>query len=231
MPANWEEIKDDYKKARDCLWGPKHGNWGRDERNGYYYMWKAYHEAYEAEEKHPLWYGRILAMMASENRYKENPYFILHRYVEPALEQFRLCNDETWQPSQKEVGIIQDMYDDLTYSFSWRESDNYQYEKMVGFIENNQALGDFYFHDSKVISFRHDMNSAELVLSLDGTTVTFGFYGVSSVSVEGVDPEITYLSDFYCYPVRLNSSMLYFDVEFYKIYCRTIKVLSVVQSM
>ena len=43
-------IQGEYDKARVCLWGPEHGDWMRNDIDGYYHLWNAYREAIEAED-------------------------------------------------------------------------------------------------------------------------------------------------------------------------------------
>lgn len=41
----WDEIRSDYMKAKYALYSPEKYSrgWWRDDKNGKYYMWKAYH--------------------------------------------------------------------------------------------------------------------------------------------------------------------------------------------
>ena len=56
----WNKIAEDYEMAKKYLWGQKDAlNWRRDDEQGYYYLWCAYHAAIMSEEKDSLLYARI----------------------------------------------------------------------------------------------------------------------------------------------------------------------------
>ena len=63
----WSEISDEYNAAKKCLWCPEHATeWLRDDDEGMYRLWRAYHLAANAEEKNDLLYARVLMMMSDE---------------------------------------------------------------------------------------------------------------------------------------------------------------------
>lgn len=219
----WDTIISDYKEVRLCLWCPKHANnWHREENRGYYYLWKAYHFAEAAEEKRPLWYARILYMMACEQQYKQHHYDILFRYLKPcvaAYEEAKLGNE---LPTKQEVESATYLYKQYVYERSCHSDENA--EKAYALIEGLADIPDFQFHDSRVVAFFHDKETARLTLDYEGITVTLLFEDVAEVSVYAVDPYVAYISDFYCYPVFQADACILFDIEAYKIRCGKIKV-------
>lgn len=223
--SNWKEIISDYCNARKCLWCPKHsGNWQRKEEDGYYFLWKAYHEASAAEEKDHLWYGRILYMMANEHRYKFTNWKILNKYAAPAVEQFHLCTPESGMPTEKELKCAEDLYSWLKY-----EDDNQEgslYPEQIKLIEGYEMLSDFWFHDSKPIRFEHDEHTAKLWLDYCGTVAELQFDNVYELDVNG-DPTCNWIQEFHLYRGWPVQDLIQFDIEFYRIKCKKVTVLSV----
>ena len=223
----WDVIIADYKEARHCLWCPKHcNNWHRQENRGFYYLWKAYHFAEAAKEKRPLWYARILYMMACEQRYKQHNYDILHRYLTPCIAAYKEASISEEQPSKEEVESATYLYKQYLYEQSRRSYSTENAEKAYALIDGLEDFPDFQFHDSHVVAFSHDNETARMTLDYEGITVTLLFEGVSEVSVYSVDPYTVYISDFYCYPVFQADECLLFDIEAYKIRCNKIKVVA-----
>jgi len=229
---DWSAIIENYKKARHCFWCPKHHSdgWMRDDENGYYYLMLAYHEAKAMQEKQPLWYSRILYMMADELRYKFPDYVILHKFIGPAVEQFRACHSGTGVPSEKEMEYAQFMYDQLSYKAEWTSYDKHSYEEMLSFIEDSDELGEFEFHDSRIVGFTNDGQDAELTLRYGEIAATFHFYGVDQIEA-AYDPITSWVYDFWCYPTARGYKYKCFDIEMIKIFCDSIKVVSVNQNV
>lgn len=224
---SWDTIIEDFKKARYCLCCPKHtNNWGRNEKDGYYYLLKAYHFASNAKEKMPQWYARILYLMASENRFKQGDYVILHQYLKPCVEAYKEALSNGVKVSELEVKYATEMYEEYLYVESCRENTDENYTKSCSYIEGFTIDDKFAFHDSKPISFTHDETSAQLVLKYDDEIRTFVFEELYSVDVASTDPETVWIFDFHCYPARRDSALLVFDVEYYKILCGKIKCIS-----
>ena len=221
----WDTIISDYKEARHCLWCPKNANnWHREENRGYYYLWKAYHFAEEASKKRPLWYARILYMMACEQQYKQHAYDILNKYLKPCVEAYEEAMLGTEQPSKQEVESATYLYDRYAHDESHRRYTAENCDEAHALIEGLAEMPNFQFHDSQVISFSHDKETARLTLDYDGITITLLFEDVSEVFVYGADPYVTYISDFYCYPAFQADTCILFDIESYKIRCGKIKV-------
>ena len=69
----WDEIRSDYKKTAEalCLYDRDSDPADMDVETGLRYLWKAYHEASEADEiKDHLVYGRVLLWLS---RFGEHP--------------------------------------------------------------------------------------------------------------------------------------------------------------
>lgn len=220
MNKTWSVILEDYEAAKQALWCPKHcGNWSRDEDKGYYHMWKAYYSALAAEEKEPLIFARILMMMGNEQNCKQSDYTRLHRYYLPAKEQYQLAIETGLHPSEKELGHMRLYVDSLNYQF---ECENKSYDEQISYIEGFEALSDFGFHDSKVIFFSHDENSATMKFK-DIKTLELLFEEVDDIQIR-TDPVCDWINDFYCYPTFYNKKKYVFDIGFYKIICSRIIV-------
>ena len=220
MNETWSSILEDYEAAKFALWCPDHlGNWRQDDDKGYYHMWKAYYAAITAEEKEPLIFARILIMMGDEQNYKQPDYTRLHRYYLPAREQYQLAIKAGLKPTQKELEHMQFYTDSLIYKFECEEK---PYDEQVSYIEGHEVLSDFGFHDSKVVSFSHDKNSACMKLKYTRTLELF-FEEVDDIEIK-TDPVCDWINDFYCYPTFYNNKKYVFDIGFYKIICSRIVV-------
>ena len=221
----WNDIISDYQKARFCLWCPEHSNeWHREENEGYYFLWKAYHFATNAENKRPLWYARILYMMACEQRYKQSPYILLHQYLKPCITAYRKAETSSEQPTEKEVNDARYMYDQYSYEFSCRSSSEEAYQRAYSLIEGYNDDIDFQFHDSKVIEFSHTATTAKLILEYNDITATLIFNDVDEIEIKNVEPDIAWIFDFYCYPAFPTNSRIVFDIGYYKIQCGHIRI-------
>lgn len=223
MDDKWRDIKNEYDLAKIALWPRKGvGNWGRDEDNGLYHLWNAYHMAQEADEKEDLIYARILAAMATEASHHMFKCEKYSKLVKPSLDAYRRAQKAGLNPSDKELDLIASMAKSLEYELNCEEV---PYEEMLKHIEGYEKLGYFQFHDSKPIHFEHDEHSAKLTLQF-GVIVEFKFDGVLSIETHG-DPAYDYIYDFYCYPCLHDKKLLNFDVDFYKIICSAIVVESI----
>ena len=166
-------------------------------------------------------------MMASESRYKLSDYIILHKFIIPALEQFKECNADTGMPSKKELQAVNDQYHMLSYEEEWTSYDKHSYEEMIGYIDGSEQLGKFYFHDSQVIALAHHGEDVELSLQYGEITAVFYFSKVVQLDAS-YDPLTAWVYDFSCYPVWGNEKYKVFDLEFIKIIGESIKVKSVI---
>ena len=234
MDEKWKQIHADYKKAKFALWCPKHCNgWTRDGETGHYYMWKAYHQARTTEPKDYLIYARILSMMASESRGKEFDYDRYHKYVKPAADAYHLAVRAGQNPSDKELKYSYYEADKLEYILNKRKE---PYEDQIRHISGYKLLSDFQFHDSRFVSFEHNDQNALMKLNFDGRVATFLFEDVDTVTAY-FDYDNRWVFDFCCYPpfnpdgnTGVRDRGIVFDIEFYKIVCGKVTVISCVNE-
>ena len=220
MNETWLAILEDFKVAKYALRCPKHcEHWWRDEDKGYYYLWKAYYTALNAVEKEPLLFARILMMMGDEQNSNQSGYSRLHRYYLPAKEQYQIAIERGLQPTEKELAHMRFYIDSLSYQF---EQENKPYTEQVSYIKGHEVLSDFSFHDSKVMAFSHDENSATMKLN-NTKTLVLRFEEVDSIEIS-TDPLCNWINDFYCYPTKNKKEKHVFDIGFYRIICSRIVV-------
>lgn len=222
----WDEIIDEYKLARNCLWCPKHcGYWERKENEGYYHLWRAYHLATSCEIKQPLWYARILYMMASEQQYKQSDYVVLNTYLKPCMEAYAKAEEMNEKVSSKERETAEYLYKLYLHKQIHTCSTEENYAAAYSRIEGLPVYTEFQFHDSKVLGFAHDTSSARLTLQYEKTIITLLFEDVDEIKMFADEVDIMGISDFYCYPSYNSDTRIIFDIGFYRIGCRKIKVL------
>ena len=230
----WDEIIQHYKKARDCFWLPKDSKtWHRDDENGYFHLWTAYHMAQECEEKNHLWYARILYMMLSEFKGRFSNSYVnyqkLHKYAIPMMEEFSLAVEEGNPPTEKEFEIGKLYYESLLYDEQCHSDESNGSDEAFQLIENGELLKDFYYTDSVPILFQHTKTSAILKLENDQEVATLEFTGLYEINVD-CDPYSNWVEELFCYPsssLKGNFNHIIFEVEGYRITCEHIKALSV----
>ena len=225
MEIFWNEIADDYDKAKAALWCDKHiGNWHRQEEVGYWHMWAAYCKAVAAETKDDLLFARILVMVAHENRFRVYDYDLYHKFVKPAVKSYERAKRNGQNPTESEVADIVSEAQELAYKL---EQGDMPYGEQIKTIEGYELMGDnFCIYDSKPIWFEHDSNMVRLKLEYYDKVVTFLFDGVLELHVEG-DPLTNYIQDFSCYRCHYNKSLVEFDIGYYKFLCSSVSVESV----
>ena len=225
--SKWETIIEHYKKARKCFWLPKNTkNWHRDDDNGYYHIWTAYHMAKESEEKEHLWYGRILYMMLSEHRFMYSNYKLLHKFAIPMMEEFNLAIEDGDSPTEKEFKTAKRYYDWLIYDEKCHSNEYNGSDKSFQLIENGELLKEFDYIDSVPVHFEHNLDSAILKLKSGETVATFEFSDILEINLSG-EPYSNWVEDFFCYPRRIDKdgpNELIFEIDNYKIICKHIKV-------
>lgn len=102
----------------------------------YYYMWKAYHQAREAEPKDSLLFARILAMIADESRsICDNDRY--RKYVKPSLDAYELAMQNGQEPTEKELEKIRFSADSLSYTL---EREHAPYDEQMKFIVGYEKL-------------------------------------------------------------------------------------------
>lgn len=225
--SGWDEIIADFKAARFYLWGKRHcTDWYRDEKRGYYHLWKAYYCAIAAKQKQPLWYARILYMMAAEHRYKEGNYEILNWYLIPCIEAYEDAKQKGYKVGDKEFQAAKYFYDSYAYEAHCKSDSEEVIREKYSLIEGFDKCREFDFHDSVVTHFEHDLTTAKMTLRYDKTVVTMIFEDLLDVVVNNCDPEINWISDFYCYHGFRSKELIIFDITHYKITCRRIRIVN-----
>lgn len=152
-------------------------------------------------------------------------YVILNSYLRPCMAAYAEAKRNGDAPTDEEYENAKFLYDYFVHVESNTASTEEITERAYSYIEGFSSDMNFQFHDSKVIDFSHDCTSAQLHLQYDDTIVTILFEEIYEIEVNSVDPEVTWISDFDCYPTFRNPDLLIFDVGFYKIQCRKIKLV------
>lgn len=223
---SWDEIKNLYEKARFCLWCPKHvSQWSRDESNGMFYLWSAYHYATASDGDgidHQT-YARILEMMAHELRYKISDYERFHKYVVPSVQEYEQAIAAGQKIGDKEYAIICDERDALDYQLKHESGDDW--DEIIGLIENGELLNktNFGFHDSKPVYFEQISDQqAVLKLNYNHLLAIFRFKNVESIDIH-TDPVTNWVGDAYCYRLQ-NSKFIVFNAGDYTFTSETVRV-------
>ena len=153
---DWNQIRELYNKARYCLWCPKHAeNWVRDEENGIFYLWSAYHYAKLANDNDldHLTYARILAMMANELRNKMSDYDRYHKYIVPSMQEYENAIAAGKRISDREYESIRNERDSVSYKLMHESADeNNQFESLK-IIENSELLREKDFSSTTASQF------------------------------------------------------------------------------
>jgi len=222
---DWNEIKQHYDNARECLWNsPKKSVWHREEDKGMFHLWTAYYYAKTSEEKDSLLYTRILWMMSCEN-YQLSEYDKYHNYLVPAKEiNNKLIADGKDSLSEKELSMLENQLKWIGYRLKKMDNSQEEYEAAYNLIDGLRK--DFNFHDGKVVQFEHSENTALMKIQ-DGNgdeILTFEFKGLYDINIS-VDPVADWIFDFYCYRLSEESNRIIFDIGLYKIMCEKIRVL------
>ena len=225
MNKAWEEINDHYCKAKEALFGHdrKDGTgWCRDEDAGYYHMWNAYYKALKAEDKDHLLYGKILMMLHHQTMWTSSEYEHFHKYVKPAYEQYQKAIEAGEKITDKELESIRKSHDYLNYYLEKHGDFDPEWFKLMDGYEKIPEL--FSFHDSKVMDFCFNLDTARMVLELDHEIqVTLEFEVIWDIKVQ-TDPAADWIQEFYCYRDYYIKDRVVFDIGFYRIVCDKIIV-------
>ena len=226
MNDEWKLIKKHYQNAVDCLWCPVGymGDWSRDEDNGYFYLWSAYHMAQGASDPvEHLIYARILAMMADEIRCSY--YDTYYKYLLPSSQQYRLAIDAGDRPTDKELEKNQFLLRSFEHKVKSLSDSEEAIAHSYELIEGSEQIEGFGFHDSHILHFEHDLNSAEMVLEYDTHDIVFTLKFQNIYSIEScLDPAGDWIDEFHCYTDSCRPEVICFDIGIYRIYCEKIIV-------
>ena len=195
----WKNIAMHYYAATKYLWCSKTpAGWHRNEDEGMYHLWSAYHDAIHATEKDALLYARILVMMYEENRPIDS-YTGFHKYMEPAMEAYeKALAPAVHKPTDKELEKARNHYNYLKYELDKTANTEAILKKAYSLIEGMDKLNDFSLHDSKVKAFFHNMTNATLILEYNDINVRLRFSNCYDICMIG-DPTCIWLDEFYCY--------------------------------
>lgn len=218
----WIEISNMYDKAKISLWGTNMPGWHRNETDGLFYMRQAYHMAINESQKDDLILARILVMMYRENRHASE-YERFNLYINPAHIAYKNALESGIKISEKEIHEIDFLYNTLKYFLKRTDGSPEELETALTYIAGIENVPDFQFHDSKIIGFEHDEDTATLVFKYDEVIVTIKFYDVYDIRID-CDSKTAYVTEYYCYPQFHNPDRYIFDVGFYRIDCRRIEV-------
>ncbi len=222
----WNKIAENYEMAKKYLWCPEEAlNWHRDDEQGQYYLWCAYHDATMSEGKDVLLYARILVMMSQET-YNITDYRRFHTLVAPAMAAYEEAISSGCSVSEKELAVVKRTYDRLLYALKKTDDSPEEIENAYSIIEGLSDVKDFCFHDSKPVYFEHHDECALLKLDYNGFCVTLEFTGIKEIQV-ATDPVCEWINEFYCYPLFHNPKCLYFDVGSYRITCEHIRAVNI----
>lgn len=181
---HWEQIISDYKVAWGCLVCPDNcDEWTRDENNGLFYLLKAYLAAADEPEKEHLWYARILKQMAYPGHFNLSDYERFYKYIEPSMAEYELVDNP--EKYEKEINAARQEYNHMKSQMDYKISDDKCYDRYLSLIDNAELLDEkgVWFHDGKVISFRHDDNTAVLKFEYDTQVVTIEFNDVLDIRI------------------------------------------------
>lgn len=229
---NWEEIRDLYNKAQNCLCCPKKASrWRRDEENGMFYLWNAYHYAKtsDAPEKDHLLYARILRLMASETAIDHSEYERYHNFILPALQEYEAAVKSGQKVGEKEYDSAKFDEEQLGYQLNHESCSEENWKEAIALIENGDLINkaDFGFHDSKPVGFELISDKqAVLKLYYDNLLAVLRFENIAYIEIN-TDPEMDWISDFYCYKIK-DSDLVTFDIEYYRIICKKVVLEKIV---
>lgn len=99
-------------------------------------------------------------------RYKICDYDILHKFYEPAIEQYKLAvSKDPNCCSVAEIDNVRNAFEYYKYLENVQSCETEEeYINMLSLIEGYECLEDFSFHDSQLIKFEYNENHALLEL-------------------------------------------------------------------
>lgn len=187
---------------------------------------QAYIAASEAQtvEDHLL-YAQILYAMYHENLQNGSEYERFHSFIAPGWEQVKLAVAAGQRMIAKELAFYQETYEELAYIVQQTTDSREQSEQAYALVEGLSAVPEYGFHDSKPVHFEHGNEYALLVLEFHDIRLTLEFDHPYEIQVNG-DPITNWINDFYCYRSFRNSEYIIFDVGYYHIECKGVRVKS-----
>ena len=233
----WKKIAEDYAIYCECTrpldmtkeeWPGWEANHLRM-LNGTTHLWQAYIAAAQAEEKDHLLYARILFSIYRECTAQCDSHEALRFYVAPGWEQVQLAIAEGQHPTERELDFYRSTFEELSYVVKCEDGSDEEIKKAYMLVEGLEQYPDFSFHDSKPVHFEHTEHSAELTLEYDDLRLCLEFTDIYEIHVEG-DPSTNWIEEFYCYCAFRNQECVCFDVGYYRIWCKGIRVKSALRT-
>ena len=230
----WKYIKDEYDNAKACLCSPDDGDgWSRDEDDGFAHLWNAYHEARECRDRDHLLYGRILYLMLTEMESNSPAASVFGKFLHlasPMKREYDLALEELVEIPEEEWDDVNERYSYLHSKMLSHGCTDEEYEYGISLIENNELLGDFQFHDSRITFFQIDGGRCILKLDYYGYVLTFEFLGVMGYQIDMPDIPCDYIYEYKCWDGRDfidGSRYIFFDLEFMYVTCRSVRIIDV----
>lgn len=223
----WDEIRVLYEKAKSCLWCPKNiSSWHREEENGWYYMWSAYHYAMisDVEGTDHRTLARTLFMLSHELDYKISDYERYRKFLLLAVQEYEKAVACGQNVEDAEFRRVKEERESLEYRIKHEDETEENLKDMLLLIENSNLLDEkgFGFHDSKPCYFQHTDKKAILKLEYEGLLATFIFEGVYSIEIN-TDPLTNWVHECYCYRIK-ETGHIKFSVGDYCIICTRVSL-------
>lgn len=192
-------VKNEYELAKQCLWCPKGcHDWHIREEEGRYHLWTAYWNAINTPDIDNLLLARVLMMMNHWCHYYHD-YDRLHKFIEPAKKAYDAAIAIGEEYPGKEYEHLKRIFEDLEYTVEFTAELGDSYEKSYKIIKGLEDVEDFSMYDSKVIEFRQDDKTVDIVLLYDGRTkVKIRASDIYNININ-TDPLISYIYSFYAY--------------------------------
>lgn len=229
----WDEIKDLYEKAGECLWNSKKASyWSIDYENGLYYLLAALHKARQMPEKDHLAFARILSSCALERLQVRHDFEIFTKYLQPAYEEYQLAlNAGGEKPTKMEMENFDRSYQHWKFRYDNESNSGEKYASYLANIKGVDRMNDhdLSFYDSLLVAFNLDdeHNTAVLKLSYDSEyLITVCFKGVQNTELY-CEAGSEYIFDFHCYRDRFPPYHLIFSLGVLEVVCSEIEIASV----
>lgn len=230
----WEEIKELYEKAGECLWNSKKAEyWSIDYENGLYYLLAALREARQMPEKDHLAFARILSSCALNRLQVIHDFEIFTKYLQPAYEEYQSAlKGPGEKPTEKELECFNRSFEHWKFRYDNEANNGEKYGSYLANIEGGNLMNErnISFYDAHFVAFELDdkRNSAVLRLSYDGEyLITVLFSGIHDARLN-CDSGAEYVGEFHCYrDDRFPPSLLIFSVGFLEVTCSRIEIVSV----
>lgn len=165
--------------------------------------------------------------MAYPGHFNISDYERFKKYIEPAMAEYDLVDEPG--KYEKEISMARQEYEVLKAQNDFKADEGEEsYKRYLSLIENSELFyeKDVWFHDGKVIYFKHENDTATLKYEYDTKIVTLDFEDILDIHLYYDTDE--YIFDFYCYPVFPDmTDTKVFDIGSHKITCKKIRLVSI----